>query len=109
MNCRRRMLDAGQVRAVSIPAPSLKNNRFLLDTGCRVELTVTPTKQTIAPRVTRHRMKGAPTRANRLFRAGFVPALLLLLLASALVAAPALAKPHPSKSLTVERIYSGPS
>jgi len=54
-------------------------------------------------------MKGAPTRANRLFRAGFVPELLLLLLASALVAAPALAKPRASKSLTVERIYSGPS
>jgi dipeptidyl-peptidase 4 len=54
-------------------------------------------------------MKGAPMQANRFFRAGFVPAFLLLLLGSALGAAPAHAKPHPSKSLTVERIYSGPS
>src|SRR5277367_6179003 len=109
MNCRRRSLDAGQTKAASILAPSPNNIGFLLDTGRRVELPVTPTKQTTAPLVTRHKMKGAPTRANRLFRAGFVPALLLLLLASALVAAPALAKPRASKSLTVERIYSGPS
>jgi dipeptidyl-peptidase 4 len=54
-------------------------------------------------------MRGVPAHANRLFRAGFVPALLLLLLASTLIAAPASAKPRPSKSLTVERIYSGPS
>jgi dipeptidyl-peptidase-4 len=54
-------------------------------------------------------MKGAPTRANRLFRPGIVPAFLLLLLAATLIAAPVFAKPHPSKSLTVERIYSGPS
>src|SRR5271154_5564362 len=109
MSCRTRTLDAGQMREVNILAPSPKNNRFLLDTGCRVEVPVTSTKQTAAPRVTRHRMKGAPTRANRLDRSGFVAAFLLIALASALGAAPALAKPHPSKSLTVERIYGGPS
>src|SRR5271156_444520 len=109
MSCRTRTLDAGQMREVNILAPSPKNSRFLPDTACRVELPVTSTKQTAAPRVTRHGMKGAPTRANRLYRAGFVPAFLLIALASALGSAPALAKPHPSKSLTVERIYGGPS
>jgi dipeptidyl-peptidase 4 len=54
-------------------------------------------------------MKGAPVRANRLLRAGFIPAFLLLLLAATLIAAPAFAKPRPSKSLTVERIYGAPS
>jgi dipeptidyl-peptidase 4 len=34
---------------------------------------------------------------------------LVIALAASSVAAPALAKPHPSKSLTVERIYGGPS
>jgi dipeptidyl-peptidase 4 len=34
---------------------------------------------------------------------------LFLVLAAALAAAPALAKPRPSKSLTVDRIFSGPS
>ena len=109
MSCRTRTLDASQMREAKILAPSPKNTRSLLDTACRVELPVTPTKQTTAPPATRHRMRGVPAHANRLFRAGFVPALLLLLLASTLIAAPASAKPRPSKSLTVERIYSGPS
>ena len=109
MTCRAGTRDAGQMRETDILAPSPKNSLFLLDTGCRVELPVTPRKQTAGSPSTRHKIRGIPARVSSLSQARIISTFLAIALASALGTSPALAKPHPSRSLTVERIYSGPS
>ena len=58
---------------------------------------------------TRHKIQGGAARTGWRFSGRIVPAILAIALAVASISAPALAKPRPSKSLTVERIYGGPS
>jgi dipeptidyl-peptidase-4 len=54
-------------------------------------------------------MQSTQEGARRLLRARIVAAFLLVAVAVALAASPAIARPHPSRSLTVERIYGAPS
>jgi dipeptidyl-peptidase-4 len=105
MSDRARALDAGHSKEPNTLARSVKNCRFLIETGCRIEMPVTPRKQRTALHATRNWNGGCAERVTSRFH--IVTACVFLFIA--LGAAPAFAKPHPSKSLTVERIFSGPS
>jgi dipeptidyl-peptidase-4 len=87
----------------------VKNCRLLLDALCRAKLPVSSTGQTIVSLLARRKLQSTGERASWRFRGRIVPAFLLIVLVAALGASPAMAKAHPSKSLTVERIYGAPS
>ena len=83
--------------------PSISNRNT-----CRVELTLTHSKQRIGAHSTRHQTRGAKALLERRLVA-FLRTPVCAALAIVLGAVPALAGPRPSKALTVERIYGGPS
>jgi dipeptidyl-peptidase-4 len=86
-------------------ADSLISNRHT----CRLEITLTHSKQKIGVHATRHKiLKSKPPLAARL-PINFLRIILCAALATLVGAASALAGPGPSKSLTVERIYGVPS
>ncbi len=75
----------------------------------RVETTLTHSKQTIGAHATRHKTTRTKALLRQRFLAAFLRTPLCAALAIILGAASALAGPRPSKTLTVERIYSAPS
>ncbi len=109
MNIRKRWQDAGNIEVRHILARHTAIRPKLPVTGCRVNVPVSSTKQKKMAPTTRHKIQGGAASAGWRFSVGVVPAILAIALAAACVSAPALAKPHSSKSLTVERIYGGPS
>jgi dipeptidyl-peptidase-4 len=83
--------------------PAISNRQSKL-----IEIVVSATKQRAGVASNRQLFGGVAVRRSAVFFARFVVAIAALL---ALAAGPAVARPrpHPSKSLTIERIYSGPS
>src|ERR1022692_331633 len=109
MNIRKRSQDAGNIEVPHSLARYAAIRSNLPVTGCRVNVPISSTKQKKMAPATRHKIQGGAASAGWRFSVGIAPAILAIALAAAFIVAPALAKPRPSKSLTVERIYGGPS
>src|SRR6185437_5615873 len=84
-----------------VAADSSISNRHM----CRVEITLTHSKQTIGAHATRHKTVRPKARLPIAFLRNALCAALAILLGTAAT----LAGPRPSKALTVERIYDAPS
>lgn len=84
--------------------PSISNRHT-----CRVETTLTRSKQTIGAHSTRHKTARAKATLQRGVLVAFLRTPLCAALAIVLGVAPALAGPRPLKTLTVQRIYDAPS